>query len=194
MGQTSKMVHSCSGQVTLAVGYLNIQSFQHGKLFTCQLASPRVRVWKEPGTWPVLPCPWKSGSITHIKFYILLAGKQATTASPGSKKRYSPGSFVAMATCPKETKEPHFTVGSQFQSVQSMVAWLHVHGENITTAAVESRGRSSLRGDRKQRERGIQQGPGGKTALRARPHWLPPVDSTSCLLLPPSNAITLWFH
>lgn len=129
MGQTSKMVHSCSGQVTLAVGYLNIQSFQHGKLFTCQLASPRVRVWKEPGMWPVLPCPWKSGSITHIKFYILLAGKQATTASPVSKKRYSPGSLVAMATCPKETKEPPFTVGSQFQSIQSMVVWLHVRGE-----------------------------------------------------------------
>lgn len=129
MGQTSKMVHSCSEQVTLAVGYLNIQSFQHGKLFTCQLASPRVRVWKEPGMWPVLPCPWKSGSITHIKFYILLAGKQATTASPVSKKRYSSGSLVAMATCPKETKEPHFTVGSQFQSIQSMVVWLHVRGE-----------------------------------------------------------------
>lgn len=88
-----------------------------------------VRVWKEPGMWPVLPCPWKSGSITHIKFYILLAGKQATTASPVSKKRYSPGSLVAMATCPKETKEPPFTVGSQFQSIQSMVVWLHVHGE-----------------------------------------------------------------
>lgn len=194
MGQTSKMVHSCSGQGTLAVGYLNIQSFQHGKLFTCQLASPRVRVWKESGMWLVLPCPWKSGSITHIKFYILLTGKQAATASAVSKKRYSPGSFVAMATCPKETKEPHFTVGSQFQSIQSMVVWLHVHGEKHHDSSSREQGPIFTVGRQEAERKGNTAGARRKDSPEDKPHWLPPVDSTSCLLLPPSNAITLWIH